>query len=289
MKEKQERSRDFVFTLNNYTEKDCLLLGTLPPGMKYLYYGYELGKLNKTPHLQGWFYFTSNKTFSACKKYFKKLLGHSRIHLDIKRGSDERNLQYCSKEGKTIELGVRPQQGTRTDLSTVRERLKQGERYKELIDTMDNLNIQTLRGIQILSPLYQKKRSTPPQVFWIYGSTGLGKTRMVYDRFGIENIYSKDLNTTFWENYDQEKVLMIDDFRGQIKYSELLKITDRYPYTVNVKGSSGQLNSPFIFITSCSPPDKVYKNIGEDIGQLFRRINKVINIDLLCSINKLRP
>lgn len=100
------KSRKWCLTLNNYTEneleqwnsyfekkKNCL---------KYLI-GKEIGKENNTPHLQMWARFKNPITFNSLKKI------SNRVHLEECKGSDIKNIEYCSKEGnvygsKNIEI-----------------------------------------------------------------------------------------------------------------------------------------------------------------------------------------
>lgn len=270
-----QRQRNFCFTLNNYNDDDINSLKTLK--CKYIIIGKEIAPTTGTEHLQGYFYLSNASTLKAVIKRLKKTLGHARTHLEICKGTSEQNIDYCKKSQNFIEVGEPPEGGKRTDLAQIRDRLKSGEKPLDIIDSTDSLTFQSLRGLQILSSMYQTKRTTKPTVFWIYGSTGVGKTRLIHDTFS--EIYQKD-STSWWQDYQQEKVVLIDDFRGDIKYNELLKILDRYAYRVSIKGSHGQLNSPYIIITSNRSPAETYKGCREDIGQLYRRIDKVIYMDL---------
>lgn len=88
-------------------------------------------------------------------------------------------------------------------------------------------------------------------------------------------VSGKDLK--WWNGYDGEEEVIFDEFRGDsCKFSELLRILDRYPYTVEVKGGFRQLLAKKIVITSCYAPETVYKKNEEDIKQLMRRIDKVV-------------
>ena len=277
------RVRNFVFTLHNYTEDDIKTLLVLKKGMRYIHFGEELTKKN-IRHLQGFICFNNVKTNLQMIKWFKKTLKKPISFCEEMRGSIEQNHIYTKKDGIIHKNGDPPlstNKGKRTDLIKMREKLEKGEKMKNIIKTSKTLNYQQLRGLQILNPFYQKKRTIKPMVFWLYGSTGIGKSYQVYKTHDIEEIYNKD-ETNWWEGYNQEKILLIDDFRGNIKYNVLLKILDRYPYRVNIKGTSGQLNSPIIYITSSLTPEQVYHNIhrNDKIDQLYRRIDKVINMDL---------
>ena len=59
------------------------------------------------------------------------------------------------------------------------------------------------------------------------------------------------------------------------RYIELLKLLDIYPYTVETKGGSRQIQATTFYITSCKPPEEVYNphafDKEERVDQLLRR------------------
>lgn len=116
---------------------------------------------------------------------------------------------------------------------------------------------------------------------WSYGETGVGKTRAVYARYPIDEIYVKD-ESKWWDGYRGQQVILFDDFRGQIPFNVMLRILDRYPYAGQVKGGYCNINSPVIVITSSLRPNKVYmsdKLQKEDsLKQLLRRIDYVYEL-----------
>ena len=65
---------------------------------------------------------------------------------------------------------------------------------------------------------------------------------------------------------------MIDDFYGWIKYDELLKICDRYPYKVQVKGGFEEFKAKYIWITSNCDTDQLYHFSGFIDTAFCRRI-----------------
>ncbi len=140
-----------------------------------------------------------------------------------------------------------------------------------------------IKGAQLLKSIYSVKRTEKPIVIWIYGSTGIGKTRFVYDNF--TDIYPSD-NSKWFDGYEQNKVILIDDYRcDYIKFHTLLRFIDRYPFTRELKGSTIQINSKYIIFTSPKPPLLMWVNrTPEDIKQLIRRIDYIINFDLMVEI-----
>lgn len=119
-------------------------------------------------------------------------------------------------------------------------------------------------------------RDEMPVVIWIYGETGTGKTRYTYEHFK-GSIYITRSNLKWWDGYDQQKCILIDDFRKeQMVFKDLLQLLDRYPYSVETKGGHVPINSKFIVITAPRTPEIMFAGEGEDLTQLTRRITKII-------------
>lgn len=108
------------------------------------------------------------------------------------------------------------------------------------------------------------------QVFW--GPTGVGKSRRAWDEAGL-SAYPKDPRTKFWDGYSGQENVVIDEFRGGIDISHLLRWLDRYPTIVEIKGSSTVLRAKNIWITSNLEPRRWYPDLDDDtMAALMRRL-----------------
>lgn len=286
MEEKKIRSRGWTFTINNYTEAHPDTIHTNPDTIHgdidtlhnidctYMIYGLEEAPSTGTKHIQGYIYFENAKSF----KTIKRLLGE-KTHIEKAKGTAEQNKIYCSKEGKFFERGVMPKQGKRTDLDELKKRIIDGESINNI--TLENPTAYHQYGrtmIKIEQIKNESKfRTWKTEGLWLWGPTGTGKSFEAYKNFKTETHYVWKFNDNGWQDgYNGQEIVIMDDFRGQIKYSELLNILDQYPYTLS-RRYLGPI--PFlakkVIITSPSPPEKIYFNIagGEDsIDQLLRRI-----------------
>lgn len=94
-------SKNWCFTLNNYTDEMLALLAPILELNKYIY-GFEVGEQG-TPHLQGYVEFTDKKRPS---EYIKI----KQIHWTKSKGTRDENITYCSKDGnyKTNFIVKRP-------------------------------------------------------------------------------------------------------------------------------------------------------------------------------------
>lgn len=253
-------SRAWVFTLNNYsdieyqviTETDC----------DYLVIGKEVGE-NGTPHLQGYLY----KQSKMSQKQLKKIM--PRAHLEVAGGTPKQNYEYCTKEGNFEEFGTMPRQGKRTDIEDVKDTLKTTGRIQDVIEKCTNL--QQLKFAETAVKYLEKKRNFKPEVIWLYGQSGSGKTRTAYEM--MPDCYRKTNSSgQWWDGYDAHPDVLIDDFKdGTLTYSSLLELLDRYECRVQYKGGSRQFLARRIVITSIHPPDHWFP----DHVELYRRIDEI--------------
>lgn len=261
------RSRNYCFTLNNYSEVEYNQI--IESDYKYLVIGKETGK-NNTPHLQGYIEFANAKKLKTLKKL------NSRIHWEIRKGTAKEASDYCKKDKNYIEHGQLSQQGKRNDLNNIKNIIKTTGKVRNAIE--ECTSYQQLKFAESYIKYKEPERNFKPFVIWIYGPTGSGKTR-------ISNTISEYVGDTYWsgkslkwwDGYDANDLCIIDDFRKDFcTFHELLRILDRYPYRIEVKGASRQLLSKMMIITTAYHPETIY-NTREDVEQLIRRINIIIN------------
>lgn len=265
-----QRSRAWTFTLNNYNEDDIEMIKNLIKEGDYLIMGKEIGEKKKTPHLQGYVHFKNARTFDALQKKMK------RAHIEKAYGDAKQNRVYCTKCGDDyIEIGELPIAGKRTDIETVKEMLTQGSSMREIVE--EATSFQGIRFAEKYLSYNEKKRDWKPLVYWFYGETGTGKTRQAIEMFKNKDFWISGKDLRWFDGYDGHENVIIDDFRGShCTMTEMLRLLDRYPYRVEVKGGSRQFLAKTIVITSPMKPEDCYRTVGKDsIDQLLRRIDVI--------------
>lgn len=192
----------------------------------------------------------------------------------------QRAIIYVKKDGVYLEFGEIP---NRADKKTYKEK-------KALIMTKTKAewvsdyaaNITDIKLWTEIRSALDKPYEGERKVYWYFGETGTGKTRKAVQlakdsekEWGII-----DHMNNFFNGYTGQEFVIFDDFRiNTIPYQLLLRLIDRYPITVNIKGSTMPWKAETIIITCPVPPTELYKNreTGEqwdNLNQLIRRIQE---------------
>lgn len=272
-----ERKRAWCFTINNYTESEY------PPFDKmgevtYGVYGKEVGEQN-TPHLQCFVYFKNARERRAIVKHCPRAGNVKPMYSDILSASN-----YCKKDGDFVEYGTLPKQGKRNDLDEVRDAIMQGQTVDELAVTNPNLYHQYGRTLTKIEDLRMRKnfRKEMTEGIWIYGQTGVGKSERLFEGFDPETHYSYPYDGGWCDGYAQQETVIIDEFRGQIPFNELLRMVDKHPnYSMRRRGREPMpFTSKIVKISSSMHPRDVFYNLDENdsFNQLYRRF-KIYKID----------
>lgn len=110
-----------------------------------------------------------------------------------------------------------------------------------------------------------------------YGASGTGKSRRAAELCGSESTYYKPRGK-WWDGYANQDNVIIDDFYGWLSFDEFLRIADRYPCRVEVKGGFAEFTSKRIVITSNQAPSQWWRGEwfkGEQLKALTRRLDVV--------------
>lgn len=272
------RTYGFCFTINKYTDVDIKKCQKLLAEADYGIIGKEVGE-GGTPHIQGYGYWKNKKSFGTLQKFF------GNAHIEPAKGTARQNQVYCSKEGDYEEFGELPEQGRRTDITAFRDEILSGKTEEELIMEFPEMMAKYDRFYQRCRNILLKKKAQEmiiPEVVVITGEPGTGKTHTIYAENNIEDVYKVEVGdgssgSVWWDNYNGEKTILIDDFHSNLKLDYMLRLCDKYPMKLNIKGGHTWKCAEKIYITSNITIDKWYPNCP-DIHKraLSRRITKHI-------------
>jgi len=229
----------------------------LPEGISWIKGQPELGE-GGFRHFQVVFSFSRKKSMAQVRECWSPIIGH----WELSRSSAAE--AYCWKDdtnnGERFEFGKKPfKRNSETDWAAVRAAAVAGNlesvpddifvRFYGSLCRIASDHVQPLAGIRTCV------------VFW--GPTGTGKSRRAWDEAG-QDCYSKDPRTKFWCGYSGQQHVIIDEFRGAIDISHLLRWIDRYPVRVEVKGGSRALLGSKFWLTSNLHPKDWYPELDHE-------------------------
>jgi len=274
------RARHFCFT--EYKLENTPVFSTEnTPLVCYAIYQTEACPTTGRLHHQGYVQLTKALTL----KTLKATLSPSAKYLPCK-GTAAQNIEYCSSTGKhclkprvdgPYEYGTPRKQGKRTDLHEVADAIADGYTMREMAEEFPVEVIKYHRGMRVLKELLAPKRDgkTPCEVLYITGKPGGGKSRLAQALLRGTNYYVKEGANKWWDGYDGERIVWIDEMRctgsdSTLSLPTLLRWLDRYECRVEYKGGSCQLQATIFIVTSYL---SIEEQCGiEDDAQLKRRI-----------------
>lgn len=115
------------------------------------------------------------------------------------------------------------------------------------------------------------------RVFYYWGDSGAGKSHAAFNESKYEEdssaTYVKANTTKWWDGYQGQRQVIIDDFEGDISLAHLKLWFDKYPCAVEVKGGRVPLMVNTFWVTSnYSPDDLCLKwNCNEQSKVAFKR------------------
>lgn len=273
---KESTHRFWVFT--SYEEQppdhsDC----------RYMIYQRERGKKSGKLHWQGYLELSRGQRLSWVRK--NVFPGQSKYKLKRRFGSQEQARAYCMKEDTRVEIykefGKLVEQGERTDIKRKCSEITQGVITVEDILLDDPIMYhqygRTLEKVQDLANR-KKFRLERTECIWYYGETATGKSTRAFQGYTPETHYVYPNDNGWWDGYKGQEVVILNDFRGEIPYNQLLQMIDIFPYVVRRRNKEPH---PFIskkvIITSSLTPERVYHNRQEEdsIAQLLRRMTVI--------------
>lgn len=230
----------------------------LPPGLSSIKGQLEQGASGYL-HWQLLVSYPKKVTASKVKETF----GTS-CHVELSRSAaaDDYVWKEDSRIGHQFELGKKAlKRNSPHDWDEVKALTKEG-RFDEIPSDILIRCYSNLKKIHVdsLRPEAQEKEVI---VYW--GDTGTGKSRTAWEE-ATWDAYPKDPNSKFWDGYRGQENIVIDEFRGTINISHMLRWLDRYPTIDEVKGSSCVFEGKRIWITSNLSPDLWYPDLDLQSG-----------------------
>lgn len=247
-----------------------LFLPYLPPTVDYVGGQLEEGSNTGYTHWQLIAVFSQQVRLTRVKDVF----GHQ-VHAEATRSASARD--YVFKEdtsipGTKFELGTYPfRRNQKTDWNKVKLAAQKGNLDCE--DIPSQVYIQNYRTLKEIRKDHLVPEEMVRKVYVYYGETETGKSKTAFANAG-RLAYPKDPNTKYWDGYQQQEHVVIDEFRGLINISNMLRWLDRYPVIVEAKHGATVLCATTIWITSNLHPRDWYPDLDEQTKDaLLRRLD----------------
>lgn len=190
--------------------------------------------------------------------------------------------KYCTKDGDWISDGDinKPNEASETQPkltnAEIGKRLLAGETLRSLVDEHPELIVRYDK-IQRAMLSYELDGNPPERdvkAIWIWGPSGIGKSRSIWTKYGHKAYWAGLTGGKWFDGYNGQAVVVFDDYdASRFQYHELLRLLDRYPLRVEVKGGYTTAKWTVVCITSVNPPQQVYPNKYDQ--QLARRITAI--------------
>lgn len=284
-------ARSYILTINNEKRTDDELkeyIKNVSSTIKYCIFQREIGEKKETEHIQLYIEFTRGVEFERIKKWFPY------AHIESRKGSREQARLYCSKdetrkEGhQPIEIGewLPTQQGKRTDINIVLDMIENGATLDEVRKQYTETYFKYMNKIkqyqqEILQEEF-KNKWRDLTVVYVYGLTGIGKTRTIMEHYGYDNVYRVTDYEHPFELYESQQVIIFEEFRNSLKIEEMLNYLDGYPLQLPARYANKTACFNKVFILSNWRFNEQYKNIQENYVETYnafkRRINAIFNI-----------
>lgn len=253
----------------------------------------EIGGDTGTYHTHVYMAFQNPKEFSAIQRRFYG------AHIETAHGSHQENRDYIRKEGKWAddvkhetnlpdtfeESGALPEETTRQRnqseaiLDMVRSGASNAEILAEYPSAMNHLPRIDQARQTLLAEKYRKE-FRQLHVVYLWGAAGVGKTRMVLEKYGYENVYRVTDYEHPFDGYEGQDVLVLDEFRSGIQFSTMLNVLDGYPFQLPCRYANRQACYTKVYIISNISLDQQYPNIQVSEPSSFKALRRRIHEEI---------
>ena len=227
------------------------------------------------------------------------------VHVEIRLRAREDARNYCRKErtraeGRQedvgpFELGVWRDQGNGQKMAQIREALADGLTPVDLaveepgIVLRQRVNLEWYHGQMQQRGAMNENRDVTVRLF--IGKTGTGKTwlaqqeAMHYTKGDRSQVFILDScgkqDAIWFDGYGYGPVLIVDDYDSWIQVAFLLRLLDKYPCRLPVKGSVKWAKYTEVWITSNKPIQEWTNNDGTLLAPahqdaLYRRLDWIL-------------
>lgn len=268
--------RKFQLTFNNPQEHeyDHESIRRILQDISGIVYWCMCDEEGSTYHTHLYVAFENAKEFSMMQRRFYG------AHIEAARGTHRENRDYILKEGKWRdsdksetnkpetfeESGELPEESDRRVKQTekIMSMLHDGATDAEILRECPGAMLYLSRIEQARQTLLEEEQRTKFReltVTYIWGESGVGKTRSVMEKHGYENVYRVTNYVHPFDGYKGQKVILFDEFRSSLPLTEMLCYLDGYPVPLPCRYADRMACYTEVYIISNIPLEKQYPNV----------------------------
>lgn len=212
------------------------------------------------------------------------LLGLTNTHIEPRGGTQQQAMDYVWKD-ETAVPNTRVQEGqfhapgVNNQWAALRQAMDAGD-VNNIGDAAQDerffrMAMQYASGLEKVANTFRNTKRVREVTTWLfYGPTGTGKTHRVYELTGGDVHHKMPGSPKFWEGLENQPNLLLDEFTGKehdFPIALLLRVLDKWPLTVEVKGSSRPAPWNTVYITTNIPFDRWYPDASPEHKEALAR------------------
>ena len=214
-------------------------------------------------------------------------------HIEKAIGTSQENRDYMLKEGKWAEtakaetrvegtfkeFGVLPNEASEKSpkMAQLMQDVKDGYSTTEIIENDPSFafkinDIDALREKLLFERF--RKENRPVKTNYLYGDSGTGKTRSIYETHPPEDVYRitdySGQSGARFDDYHGEPVIVFEEFHSQVPISAMLNFLDIYPLRLPARYRDRVACFDTVYITSNIPLEDQYRDIQKHEMETWR-------------------
>lgn len=281
------KSRKYQLTFNNPQQHGFsheVIRTTLQtfPGLQYWCMCDELGEQG-TYHTHLYLFSQNAILFDTVQRRFYG------AHIEPAQGSHQENRDYIRKEGKWLldakhetnlsetfeESGPLPTERSRrqTVSEDIFDMIQEGATDAEILrqhpGAMTRLSSMEAVRQALREELY-RDTFRKLNVTYLWGKTGVGKTRGILEKHGYGNVYRVSAYAHPFDTYRGQPVLLFDEFRSSLPLGEMLQYLDGYPLMLPCRYVDKVACYTEVYLVSNIPISSQYPQIQIDEPESYK-------------------
>lgn len=269
--------------------------------MVYLVAQLERGSGTGTPHWQGYVRFGNRKRMDQVRGML-----HPRIHLEVAKGTEQQNRDYCVKEDTRVPTepliergvfdGAAGRQGGRTDLAVIGVAIQAGKTLADLVQSHPGEFLKYHGGMEKMIQVYASMnipimREIHTTVLW--GATQTGKSHRTRTTF--PDAYVVHPGRDPWGAYCGEKTVIFEEFNSaKWDLQEMNCLLDKWKHQLDARYVNKFAAWTSVYILSNSNPTTWYalesrrleleafaRRLSEPMGLVVEVLTQQQVVDLL--------